>query len=1197
MPQNPALKSLRGEERMYFKRIEMHGFKSFAEPVVIEFHEGVTCIVGPNGSGKSNISDAIRWVLGEQSPKMLRGGKMEEVIFAGTASRKSRGMAEVTLVIDNSTGILPIDYSEVAITRRMYRSGESEYLINSNQCRLRDIRELIMDTGIGVDGYSIIGQGKIADIVSNKPESRREIFEEAAGVVMYKSKKAEAEHKLQNTNANLERVNDIVGEIEGRIDGLREDSIKAKEYLALREKYKELEINITLRNIEKLDLATESLKDEVQIVSGDIEELTEKKEGLSAELGKSRERSDRLEELGNEARDKLLHKIDEINALSNKSQLDSERLAGIDRDSMRLADERTELNQKLVRELANQKELEESCDDVRRSLEKEEENLREKIGAYNEITEKSLRLEGEIDAAKSRMIELQNIASSARSEVKSLSSYRKSLEDRKEQLLSDGETIKQNIFDFESRKNQAQIEKTEKDAQLENTRASLSDARQNIAKLNDEINRISKENEEIRIRAGQANARKKTIEEMENNYEGYNGAVRFIMKANLPGIKGLASDLMKVPGGMEIAIETALGAGMQNVVCARDADAKKAILELKSKKAGRLTFLPLESVRGSSANLPAAIRQDGGFKGLACDLIEYDPEYEGIFKYLLGRVAVVDSMDTAVRLSKGSTGGIRFVTPDGEIVNASGAITGGKYKNSTANLLARKTEIITLEDEIKKLGHAYNKNKENLEDLKAKAEEALRLCARLEDEIRKLELAIIETDAKLKSLKNSYADTKESDAKKERELLSIQSDFAKLDQTEEILNKKACEAEDEIASIEKKTLLDMDTFEEIKKQTSDATDAITKARIAKTEWDGKFEMASSLLTRVIASVDEINDQLFAKKENLEALEKEKAQILFGKESSEDDYRSMQEEKTRLEEYIAEISEEKTQLSASLGEKTIEYTKIVEMLNSCQDRKYQAEIKLAKNETQMDTWKEKLWEDFEISYAQALSMRKTDFALSTATKESREIKNRIRELGDVNVGAIKEYEQISTRYEFLTEQRNDILSAMQELQSIISDMDKTIKTRFKESFDQVVVNFEEIFAELFGGGHAELRLDNEDNPLESGIEIIAQPPGKKLQNINLMSGGEKTMTAIALMFAVLKTKPTPFCILDEVEAALDDSNIDRFANYLRKFDGIQFAIVTHQKATMEHADVLYGVTMPEQGISKVLSLRLGDDFEL
>ena len=578
-------------------------------------------------------------------------------------------------------------------------------------------------------------------------------------------------------------------------------------------------------------------------------------------------------------------------------------------------------------------------------------------------------------------------------------------------------------------------------------------------------------------------------------------------------------------------------------------------------------------------------------------MIEYDKAYEGIFKYLLSRVAVVDNMDTAVRLSKTAGGGIRFVTPDGEIINASGAITGGKYKNATANLLARKTEISILESEIKRLTRTYNENKDKLESLKAEADALLKNCADSEEKARKLELLVLESETRLKALEDNYKDTKESNAKKERELESIENDFVNLAQTEATLLREADEADAEIKRLDEETTELMESFEEIKLQTQNAGEEITKARIARTECDSKFEAAGRMLERVGASVDEIQAQIEAKQMSLEALEKEKSEILFGSENSEDNYRSKLEEKTRLEEYIAEIASEKAQLSSDLGERTTEFAEIGDKLNSYQDRKYQIEIKLAKNETQMDTWKEKLWEEFEISYAQAVSMKKDDFVLSTATRESREIKNRMKELGDVNIGAIKEYEQISTRYEFLTEQRSDILEAMQELQSIISDMDKTIKTKFKENFDQVVVNFEEIFKELFGGGHAELTLDNEDNPLESGIDIIAQPPGKKLQNINLMSGGEKTMTAIALMFAVLKTKPTPFCILDEVEAALDDNNIDRFARYLRRFDGIQFAIVTHQKATMEHADVLYGVTMPEQGISKVLSLRLGDDFDI
>lgn len=1182
---------------MYFKRIEMHGFKSFAEPVVIEFHEGVTCIVGPNGSGKSNISDAIRWVLGEQSPKMLRGGKMEEVIFAGTASRKSRGMAEVTLVIDNSTGILPIDYSEVAITRRMYRSGESEYLINNNRCRLRDIRELIMDTGIGVDGYSIIGQGKIADIVSNKPESRREIFEEAAGIVMYKSKKSDAERRLQNTNANLERVNDIVGEIEGRIDGLREDSSKAQEYLALREKYKELEINITLRNVERIELATEALRNDVRLIAGEIEQLTERKGQLGAALSEIREQNDNLEQLGNEAHERLVAKINELNDLANKSELSKERLITIDRDFDRLNSEINALDEKLMRELSNLNGLEENKAVLKRQCDEEELSLRERIDKHGKATADAAELSDKIDAAKEQIIELQSKASSKRSEAGSLESYRISLEKRREQLLADGEAFEQSLAHYESEKRNAEDNRSKAYDRLQQIEKTVADKRSALAGLQDELRALSKEGEDIRIRTGQANSRKKTIEEMENNYEGYNSAVRFVMKSDFRGIRGVASELMRVPSGYEVAVETAMGAAMQNIVCETAKDAKYAITELKKSKAGRLTFLPMESIRGAEISLPASVKQSKGFIGIASELISYASEYTSIFTYLLGRVAVVDNMDTAVSLSKAAGGGLRFVTLDGEIINAAGAITGGRYKNTTANLLARKGEIVKLAAQLDELKESYRKNRTSLSEKTDEAEQLRDEITECEKNQRSLEAEALRADAELRTLQEGYRSVRESEAKKERDLENNKNDFERLLKNKEQLIRDAEEAESRIQQLNAEVTDKLEAFENIRAAVTTVGNEVTEARIAQTKAAEKYAAVCDMINRVLLSKKEIEADVAAKKAETEALQREKSSLMFGNDDAEEAYNSGLQEKEELENYITELSARKSELSEKLGNRTEELTAIGDKLNESQDRKYQLEIKLAKNETQLDTFKEKLWDEFEISYIQAIEFRKENFVLSAAVKESREIKNRIRELGDVNVGAIKEYEQISERYEFLTEQRSDILNAMQELQAIIADMDKTIKLRFNENFNQVVENFEDIFKELFGGGHAELTLEDADNPLESGIEIIAQPPGKKLQNINLMSGGEKTMTAIALMFAVLKTKPTPFCILDEVEAALDDSNIDRFARYLRNFSDIQFAIVTHQKATMEHADVLYGVTMPEQGISKVLSLRLGDDFDI
>ena len=1182
---------------MYFKRIEMHGFKSFAEPVVIDFHEGVTCIVGPNGSGKSNISDAIRWVLGEQSPKMLRGGKMEEVIFAGTASRKSRGMAEVTLVIDNSTGILDIDYNEVAITRRMYRSGESEYLINNNQCRLRDIKELIMDTGIGVDGYSIIGQGKIADIVSNKPESRREIFEEAAGVVMYKSKKAEAERKLEASNANLERVSDIVSEIEGRIDGLREDSAKAKEYLELRERYQDLEINITLKNIEKLETANDSIRGDARELTASIEMLGTRKQTLDGEISEERQKNERLEQLGNESNSALIAKIDELNQITNKSQLDGERLRAMERDAARINGEIAELESKLETEQENGETLSQKQEEIRVRLTNEEQRLQEKIQGYNEITARVLAQSEQVEEQRNEMFSLHSRAVSKRSEAASMESYRTSLQKRKEQLLAEGAEQEQSTRAFEADQKKDLAEQEAAAARAQRIASAMEQLKQERADLMRVISEEAKKLDDTRIRVSQLAARKKTIEEMEHNYEGYNGAVRFVMKAGMPGIEGVVGDLMKAPAGYETALETALGGAMQNIVCQKDGHAKEAIRSLKANKAGRLTFLPMESVKGGGVTVPGQVRQHAGYLGIGAELAEFAPQYQGIFNYLLGRVAVVDNMDSAIALSKIAGNGIRFVTLDGEIINAGGAITGGRYKNASANLLARKSEIAALAEQVETLQQAYQKGMHQNQERQARQEEISDQLQKMEEERRQKELEISALQAKIAAQRQNFRDVEQAGTKREKELLSIEHDSADMEKMLDELLREIERSEAGHREAETQLTQTMQALELLKTEAAEASEEITKARIAKQDQENQFSASEELLRRVCAAAEELRGQIAERETRLADMDKEKHEILFSADNSEELFQKCSSEKAELEDYIARLNTERASLTAALNAKTDEQAALSETLRAYQDQKYQQEIRLAKNETQLDTLKEKLWDEFEISYAQAMTFKKEEFVMSTATKESREIKNRIRELGDVNVGAIKEYEQVSERYGFLTEQRADILEAMQELQTIIGDMDRTIRTKFKENFDQVVIHFEEIFKELFGGGQAELRLDDENHPLEAGIEIIAQPPGKKLQNINLMSGGEKTMTAIALMFAVLKTKPTPFCILDEVEAALDDANIDRFANYLKNFHEIQFAVVTHQKATMEHADVLYGVTMPEQGISKVISLRLGDDFDL
>ena len=704
---------------MYFKRLEMHGFKSFADPVVIEFHEGITCVVGPNGSGKSNISDAIRWVLGEQSPKALRGGKMEEVIFAGTASRKSRGMAEVVLVIDNSSGILNVDYNEVAITRRMYRSGESEYLINNNPCRLRDIRELIMDTGIGVDGYSLIGQGKIADIVSTKPESRREIFEEAAGVVMYKNRRSDAEKKLESTSANLERVDDIVSEIESRIGQLKEDSEKAKEFVELRDKYKDLEINLILRNIANIEKNSEIYRADVAGFESEISKVKEESEALINRYEELTSRRELLDKLSDETRDKIMDAVQRINSAISEGKLSEQRLVGIENESNIINSDIVSINERKIAEEELLSSASEEFDYLSKELENAKLILNEKIAKYNELASRQAEKLAEADDGKRKVFELHNRVSASESESKGYENLKKTLLRRREELeeLRDENSEADRQISDSLSGNLQEIEECE--ARSEKLKLKLSELEISIAKTSANIKDKEEQLARERLEAGRIQTRLHTIEEMESNYEGYNLGVRALMKQNLSGIRGVTAELMDVPKGYELAIETAMGASLQNVICENDEDAKRAVKFLKENRVGRITFLPIASIKASKQAISDKLKDDKGFLGMAVDIISFDKELANIYSYLLGRVAIVKDMDSAIRLSKVSQG-LRFVTPEGEIVNASGAITGGAYKNKSANLLERKAEISDLEKGLKAYKLSIEKMGDELSKLKAK---------------------------------------------------------------------------------------------------------------------------------------------------------------------------------------------------------------------------------------------------------------------------------------------------------------------------------------------------------------------------------------------------------------------------------------------------------------------------------------------
>ena len=1181
---------------LYFKRIELQGFKSFADPVTIDLNDGITCIVGPNGSGKSNISDALRWVLGEQSPKSLRGGKMDDVIFAGTATRKPKGMAEVSLVIDNSLFILPLEYSEVQVTRRMYRSGESEYLINGNQCRLKDIKELFMDTGIGVDGYSIIGQGKIQEIVSTKPENRREIFEEAAGVVLYKSRKAEAERKLSAASDNFERVKDIISEIEGRIETLKDESERASEYIVLRDRYKYVGVNIIIHNIDGLIRAVENSRNELIDMEEKIRAMDKKSSELDLQIERIRDKSSELDQSYEDANTELLNKIEELNTITSRGQVNEEKIQGIERELSRLESVIEETKNKLEIENNNFAELESNEKSYRAEKEQAQAALQDAETDFNESKRKLEAINSEIDTSKDDIISLSNKNITRKADISTLENYVTTLNERKEKLSE--EYNGKDEIDAENTRQLKQLEEQyrETESRQSSVDSHINEIIASVKSLEEQTSDSAKQIEDLSNRYNRTLARKNTIEEMESNYEGYNNAVRLLMKQHTSGIIGTVSDLIKVPSGYEVATETALGSAMQNIICDDDSSAKSAVRWLKENKAGRATFLPLSSIRYNKHYPEREIENVPGYLGVASEIVKTEDKYHGILEYLLGRVIFTSNMDDAVKISKMTSRGYRIVTTDGEVINASGAITGGRFKNKSANILERKNEIKELSDASEKYKNQIAALREEITSANTKISELKESRGKAYDELQQIEVDKGVIGSELERIKKL---TDDAGAHKDQYASELETLDGDIDRATEMVVKhknEIADAEVQITRLNEHIEELMGEAEKYDARVNKLREITLENKLQLSEQDARILGLNELIERVRDYITDLENEMEESTEAYKELKEKHHMLTSSDAESSEKIAQLTELKQGLEDRIKVLGESIDENKAAYEEAIRDQKKLAHELNELQDDKYKLEVKSAKSETLLDTQKDKLWDEFEVSFAEAQDLRDDDFGITAGNKESKEIKLRMAELGDINISSIEEYKSVSKRYEFMTAQESDISTAMKELRSIITNMERNIRNKFKENFDKVVINFEHSFRELFGGGHAELRLEDESDPLSSGIEIIAQPPGKKLKNINLMSGGEKTLTAIALMFAVIKAKPTPFCILDEVEAALDEANIERFSNYLKRFEDVQFALITHHKATMEHADVLYGVTMPEQGISRVLSLKFEDGFD-
>ena len=1177
---------------MHLKKIEIQGFKSFADPVAIEFKEGVTCIVGPNGSGKSNISDAMRWALGEQSVKTLRGDKMDEIIFAGTDGRRPKGMAEVTLVLDNSDRILDIDYTEVALKRRLFRSGESEYYINDNQCRLRDIRELIMDTGIGVDGYSFIGQGRVERIVSDKPESRREVFEEAAGVIKYKKRRAEAERKLESAGANLERLGDLIYDIESRIDGLRDESEKAKEHQGLSKRYRELEINITLKNIENLQGKNKELAVQFEEAGERLETLRGERAEADAKLGALRARDAGLEMRATELREKLALNQTRAMGISGAAALTEERLKSLERDRARLDEEIRGLVGRISEREAALKEYEAKYAGFAETLERMAPELAALLARAAEKekahSDKSLR----IDELKAELFEYSRERSAKEAELASSEGLVSNFDETETAIreeLSRGETEKADLTERAARLEQDVSAKSAVAAALETEIGALREKyNKNETAIAD--NRLKLE--ATRLEKEKKISRQKTIEEMESNYEGYASGVRSVMQANLPGVLGVVTELMKTEKGFETAIETALGNATQNIVTRNEHDAKQAIEYLKRNKAGRLTFIPADAIRANAFAYEPVIEKMKGFAGYATDRIVYEDKYEEVFLYLLGRTVIAETIDDAIAISAKNDTGWRIVTIEGEVISPAGALTGGAYKNRTANLLERRTEIDALKGEITALD---GKEKELREAGAALSGENEGLLARLREgdtDRRNGETELIRTQEERKSAEYMLAELDKRLEKRRFELENVAKDRENSGDLISGLRENIQQLTGKIVEISSDIESELTAIGPAKAESDLAQTAATDLRLKAAEAGRDKENADQRLNVMRGDLGDLHSRLEGLKRERVAAENFTPEL--SDEEAAAELEALAGEKGTLEAELDTALSERQEVRSMIEDKELSFSRSLERIETQISSRNGMEIELGRQETRLSTWKEKLFDEFELSYVHALEFKNDDFVMSTGIRENREIKDRLKEIGDVNPGSIKEYEETSERYSFLTVQRDDVVASMKDFQDIVRDMDKISKEKFQETFEKVSEIFSETFARLFSGGKGQIMLEDENDPLECGIDIKIRPPGKNtLASIDSYSGGEKAMIAIALLFSILRAKPTPFCILDEIDAALDDMNIHRFANYVTEFSGTQFALVTHQRATMEYANALFGVTMQEPGVTTVLSLMLGD----
>lgn len=1179
---------------MYLKSIEVQGFKSFANKINFDFHNGITGIVGPNGSGKSNVADAVRWVLGEQRIKQLRGGKMEDVIFAGTENRKPLGFAYVAITIDNSDHALAIDFDEVTVSRRLYRSGESEYMINGSICRLKDINELFYDTGIGKEGYSIIGQGQIERILSGKAEERRELFDEAAGIVKFKKRKAETVKKLENERANLSRVIDILTELERQIKPLERQSETARKYLKLKDELKSFDINVFLMEVkaikeqlsetdEKLDIANNQLLDS----QNSLEEIKQNYEKLDAyieELNNNIEEKKNNLSQANILKEKLDGDIKVLNEQINSAKINdvhyNERIQAINDDIAKRNQEKEDF-------FKQEKELKDMLNNA--STIKSEADQKVTV-----ITERINDLINQIEADKSNIINLLNEKANVQAKIQRYDAMLEQINIRKAEL-------NQRLVKFQSDKNEHSKIVDELTDEFKKVNDEIIANNTELDRLNEQMESITKESKNLNKQKDdmqrdyhQINSQLEALKNMTERYEGYGNSIRKIMelKETKKGIVGVVADIIKVDKKYEVAIETALGGNIQNVVTDTETTAKDAIEYLKKGKFGRATFLPLSSIANKTGFTNDRVLSENGVLGLACDLVDIKKEYENIAKYLLGRVVVVDTIDNAMTLARKFSYTLRMVTLDGELLNPGGSMSGGAFKNNS-NLLGRRREIEELEKKLVTI-------KETGAQITEKLAEYEKETLGLKDEIEKIkqvlgEQYIIQNTVKMNlnkanerisELDNTFADVTKENTEISGQITDIKNNYDTLNAELSHWEEKNKILESHILELNQKVEEER-ILEENEKKSNE------ELRMNLSNLTQKRDFIKENVSRIDAEITKFNEELRTLSE------------FAGRSQEEIEYRIKDIEKTNeqlalADEQIKTLTSEIEKLVGDKDNQSKEHKdffakreEISNLISDLDKEIFRLNAKKERLEENNDKFVNYMWDEYEITFSMALELRNEEMTnLSEMKKNIATLKSEIKGLGSVNVNAIEEYKEISERYTFLKTQHDDLVTAEQTLIKIIDELDDGMKKQFTEKFAEIRVEFDKVFKELFGGGKGTLELSEDEDILEASISIISQPPGKKLQNMMQLSGGEKALTAIALLFAIQNLKPSPFCLLDEIEAALDDSNVVRYAQYLHKLtDHTQFIVITHRRGTMNAADRLYGITMQEKGVSTLVSVNL------